>query len=304
MSGLPNTVVVRACAKINPVLRILGRRADGFHELETLILPVSLCDELRVHAYTDPAMFRTLSLGLDVEGEPEVTRGVPADESNLAMRAAMVLADRFKPPGFADITLTKRIPAAAGLGGGSADAAAILRALDGLWALNLGDAELSEVAVELGSDVPALLAGRPVVARGRGELVTPVAAAPFQWMLVPFAFGVRTKDAFGWWDDEGGATGPEPGPLLDAVAAGDPGRLGPLMRNDLEEPVLERHPDIRRARDLLLGDALPGAVLCGSGATLAGLLPAGADRDAFAPLAGEVEHLTGRAPVFVRSATA
>jgi 4-diphosphocytidyl-2-C-methyl-D-erythritol kinase len=302
VSGRPNTLVVQACAKINPVLRVLGRREDGFHEVETLILPVTLCDELRVHAYTDPTMFRTLSLGLDVEGEPAFTRGVPADESNLAMRAAMALADRFKPPGFADITLTKRIPAAAGLGGGSADAAAVLRALDGLWALGLGDAELSEVAAEIGSDVPALLAGGPVMARGRGELLTAGPAAPFEWMLVSFPFGVRTKDAFGWWDDDAAATGPGPGPILDAVASGDPARLGPLLRNDLEEPVLARQPDIRRARDLLLGAGLPGAVLCGSGATLAGLLPAGAEPDDLVAPIREIEELTGRAPAFVRSA--
>jgi 4-diphosphocytidyl-2-C-methyl-D-erythritol kinase len=303
MSDLPNTLVVQACAKINPVLRVLGRRDDGFHELETLILPVTLCDEVRVHAYSDPTMFRTISLALDVDGEPELTRRVPADESNLAMRAAMALADRFTPPGFADIGLTKRIPAAAGLGGGSADAAAVLRALDDLWVLGLGDAELSEVGAEIGSDVPALLAGGPVVARGRGELLTPAPAAPLGWMLVTFPFGVRTKDAFAWWDEDGGPTGPEPEPLLDAVAAGDAERLGPLLRNDLEEPVLERQPEIRQARELLLGGGLPGAVLCGSGATLAGPLPSGAEPDDFASLVRQIEELTGRTPAFVRSAT-
>jgi 4-diphosphocytidyl-2-C-methyl-D-erythritol kinase len=295
--------VVQACAKINPLLRVLGRRGDGFHELETLILPVTLCDELRVHAVADPTMFRTQSLGLDVDGDPELTRAVPADETNLAMRAAMALADRFAPSGFADITLTKRIPAAAGLGGGSADAAATLRALNVLWGLAIGDADLSEIAAEVGSDVPALLAGRPVMAGGRGERITPVPAAPFGWMLVTFPFGVRTKDAFRWWDEDGGAasTGSERGPLLDAVATGDPGRLGPLLRNDLEEPVLARHRDIRRVRDLVLGDGLPGAVLCGSGGTLAGLLPAGAQPTDVAALTGELVEITGREPVFVRS---
>src|SRR6266542_111855 len=140
MSELPsNTVEVEAPAKVNPFLRVLGLREDGYHDLETLILPVSLADVVRVHAYADPSMFRTLSLGLDVTGEPSLTRGVPVDETNLAMRAAMALAEDVQPKGFADSVIDKWIPAAAGLGGGSSDAAAVLRALNGLWSAGLDE---------------------------------------------------------------------------------------------------------------------------------------------------------------------
>ncbi len=155
-----NTVELQARAKLNPFLRVLGRRDDGYHELETLILPVSLADGVRVHAYADPSMFRTLSLSLDVTGEPHLTRGVPVDETNLAMRAAAALAEAVGPRGFAEIMLEKRIPHAAGLGGGSADAAAVLRALDGLWgaALDVG---------ELWRDRRARRVGRPGDVGGR-----------------------------------------------------------------------------------------------------------------------------------------
>src|SRR5207253_2348832 len=101
--GPKNTVVMEARAKLNPFLRVLGRRDDGYHELETLVLPLSLADEVRVHAFADPSMFRTLSLGLDVTGSRQITRGVPVDETNLAMRAAMALAAESQPKGFADL---------------------------------------------------------------------------------------------------------------------------------------------------------------------------------------------------------
>jgi 4-diphosphocytidyl-2-C-methyl-D-erythritol kinase len=271
-----NTRVVAAPAKINPFLRVLGRRDDGFHELETLILPVSLADEVRVHAYADPSMFRTLSFGLDVTGEPALTRGVPVDETNLALRAAAALAEAVGPKGFADIVLDKRVPAAAGLGGGSSDAAAVLTALNDLWGSALSLDALAEIGARVGSDVPALLSGMPTLARGRGERVQPAAVAEFEWVLVAFPFGVRTKDAFEWWDADGAPTGPEPWELLEALSAGDATGAGPLLFNDLEASVIARHPEIGRAKGLLLAEeGVAGVVMCGSGASLAGLVHPG-----------------------------
>ncbi len=301
METEPNTRVVPATAKINPFLRVLGRRDDGYHELETLILPVSLADEVRVHAYADPSMFRTLSFGLDVTGDPSLTRGVPVDETNLALRAATAMADAVGPRGFADIVLDKRVPATAGLGGGSSDAAAVLLALNDLWGAALSLEELAEIGANVGSDVPALLYQAPVVARGRGERVERVGiGVEFDWLLVTFPFGVRTEDAFGWWDEEGGRTGPDPSALLAALADGDTG-AGPLLFNDLEEPVFSHHPDLKNVKEELLQAGLAGVVMCGSGASLAALIPPSFDPGSIASISSGLNDKKGAEAAIVRS---
>ncbi len=272
---LPNTRVVQARAKVNLFLRVHGRREDGYHEVETAVVPISLADRLEVHAVSDPS-FRTLSLALEVTGEPASVRAVPADESNLILRAADALARRVEATGFADVLLEKRIPVAAGLGGGSADAAATLHALNDLWGSGLSHEELRTVGAEVGSDVPALMAGRPVLARGRGESIEPLELPSLRWMLLPSAFGVSTRDAYTWWDQEGG-TGPDPWPLLEAARDGDVEKMGRLLFNDLEPGVLRRHPEIGEAKQRLLDAGAAGVVLCGSGPTLAALVGEGRD---------------------------
>jgi len=277
---LPNTLEVDAPAKVNLSLRVLRLRDDGFHDIDSVVAPISLADRLRIHAHADPSQFRTLSLSLRVVGEPELIRPVPVDESNLALRAAAALADRTGIRGFAEIELEKRVPTAAGLGGGSSDAAATLKALNDLWGCGLTRVELGSVAAAVGSDVPALLAGRPVRIRGRGELVEPAEAVRARFVLVPFDFGVRTADAYGWWDEDGGPASPD----------------GPWA-NDLEAPVMARHPRIREAKGLLERAGLEHIIMCGSGPTLAGVLAEGTasiDGEAEAALRG----LSGRSVLY------
>jgi 4-diphosphocytidyl-2-C-methyl-D-erythritol kinase len=289
------TVELEAPGKINLFLRVLGRRDDGYHDLESLVLPISLSDRIRVHAHADPTRFRTLSLELEVTGEPGVTAGVPIDETNLALRAAAALAERTGARGFAEITVHKRVPHAAGMGGGSADAAAVLRALDDLWACGLSASELRELAAELGSDVPALLAGGPVLVRGRGELVEPVAVPAFRWAVLPLPLRVSTRDAFRWWDEDGpaGSTALDPGEVTAAAASGDPPSLAPLLANDLQGPVERRHPKIGEARRRLVAAGALAAVVTGSGPTVVGLL----DDDRPFELDGAIEVTSaGRAP--------
>jgi 4-diphosphocytidyl-2-C-methyl-D-erythritol kinase len=269
----PDTRVVEARAKINLFLRVIGSRADGFHELETLVVPIELSDRLEVHAHADPSEFRTLALSLDVTGDPDLTRGVPVDESNLVLRAAGSLADFTGARGFADIVLEKRVPAAAGLGGGSADAAATLRALNELWACRLDDEGLLSVGQTVGSDVPAFLVGGAVLARGRGERVERVRVADLELAMVTFPFGVSTAEAFRWWDEEEGPTGPDPEPVLAAAAEGIAEALGTLIYNDLEDAVIRRRPAIAEAKERLLEAGAVGVTMCGSGPTLAALLP-------------------------------
>jgi 4-diphosphocytidyl-2-C-methyl-D-erythritol kinase len=268
----PDTVVVEARAKVNLFLRVLGRRSDGYHELETLIVPIDLSDRLEIHARSDPEQFRTLSLSLEVSGDQDLLRGVPVDESNLVMTAARSLADAVGARGFADITLHKSVPAAAGLGGGSADAAATLRALNDLWTCHMDEEGLRRVGETVGSDVPALLFGGAVVARGRGELIAPARVRPLELALITFPFGTSTADAFRWWDEDDGPPGPDPTPVLDAANRGVP-TLGGLVYNDLEDVVIRRHPAIGEARQQLLDAGAAGVVMCGSGPTLAALLP-------------------------------
>jgi 4-diphosphocytidyl-2-C-methyl-D-erythritol kinase len=257
-------VVEPAPAKLNLFLRVSGRRPDGFHDIETLILPITLADHLTVEASGDDLQITVLTTGPHAEGLPD-------REGNLAFRAAAGLRRMSGRSDGVRIVIDKRIPVAAGLGGGSADAAATLRALDGLWSLDLSPAALQEVAAALGSDVPALLLGGPVVARGRGEHVARVDVPTLWWVLVTPPVGVPAGDAYRWWDQDGHHAGPDPAPVIEAAEAGDADSLSSLLFNDLERPVGRRHPEMLEAtRALLEGDALT-TIMCGSGPTVAGL---------------------------------
>jgi 4-diphosphocytidyl-2-C-methyl-D-erythritol kinase len=299
---------VAAPAKINLFLRVLGRRPDGYHDLETLILPIGLADHLQFDAGAGPSS-RSLSLSLEVEGPPELTRDVPVDDSNLVLRAANALADRAGVRGFAAITLEKAVPSAAGLGGGSSDAAATLRVLNELWRCGLDDDQLRAVGAEVGSDVPALVGGEPAIARGRGERVEPATVPRLTWLLVTFDFAVATRDAFDWWDQDGAATGQDPAELI-AVATqahdhDDPtirGALAARVFNDLQEPVVRRHPVVGTALSRLREAGADAAILSGSGPSVVGLFLQGlADADRNRRLRDDLQELTGRRPIWVVS---
>ena len=233
----PRVVTRRAHAKVNVFLRVLGRRDDGFHDLESVVLPISLHD---VVTATEAAPGE---LSIQVEGDAELARlvsTVPGE--NLAGRAVEALARRVGrdgPSRGVSLRLDKRIPVAAGLGGGSADAAAALLAADEVWSCDLGAPALAELGAELGSDVPAMLAREPVLASGRGELIITVHAASIWWVLKPLGFGVSAADAYAWWDDAP-VTGPDPGVLIAALEIGDVELLGDALFNDLQ-------PGVRRA---------------------------------------------------------
>jgi 4-diphosphocytidyl-2-C-methyl-D-erythritol kinase len=253
-----------AHAKVNVFLRVLGPREDGYHHVETLLLPISLADDVRVESAPE--------LTLALEGP--VAEGVPTDGTNIVLRAARLLAadaGGAEPPG-ARITIEKRIPVAAGLGGGSADAAATLLLLDELWAFGSGRDGLARLAAEVGSDVPALLLGEPAYAQGRGERVSPVLVQSTTWVVKPFAFGVSSADAYAWWDEEA-ATGPDAGALIAAAEAGNNALLGSALYNDLQEPVAARHPEISETIDAFIEAGAEGAVMSGSGPTVVALCP-------------------------------
>jgi 4-diphosphocytidyl-2-C-methyl-D-erythritol kinase len=251
-----------AHAKVNPFLRVLGRRGDGFHDIETLVHPIDLADDLTVRQISGDDVLRV--------GGPHAA-GVPTGSENLVLRSAAALRTALGREDGVEIELLKEIPMAAGLGGGSADAAAVLDALAELWTC---PAEIVRaVAEEIGSDVPAMLFEEPVLARGRGENVAPVEVQPCTWRVIPAAFGISAADAYRWWDEDGGTTGPDPAPLLAALASGDLEVAGRLLFNDQEGPVLRRHPQLEGAKARLLREGALGAVVSGSGPSVAGLYP-------------------------------
>lgn len=251
---------VRAHAKINVFLRVKARRDDGYHEIESVLMPVSLHDLVTV----DPAQELSVSI-LGTAGD------LLGDAENLALVAARALSQEAGSAGLgAKISIDKRIPVAAGLGGGSADAAATLHALNRLWDLGMSDTALAAVGAYVGSDVPALVAGGPRLLLGRGEEIHPVYVAPTYWVLAPMPFAVSTPDAYMWWDEDG-STGPDPGALIAALETGDLELLGSALYDDLWTPVASRYPRMQAKADALDRAGALGVVMTGSGPTLAAL---------------------------------
>ena len=253
-----------APAKINACLRVLGRRDDGYHELESLILPLDLADT--VTAREAPG------LKVEVRGDGSLVDAVSSGGMNLGLVAALAMAETCDAAtSGATIEIMKRIPVAAGLGGGSADAAATLSALNELWGCGLDLEALLGLGERIGSDVPALLVGGPVVMRGRGENVEPIHAQTTCWAVKRFDFPTRSPDAYRWWDEDGGRSGPDPGALYAAVETGSLETLGHALFNDLEEPVGRRHPQVSEVKQAFLEAGALGAVMSGSGPTVVAL---------------------------------
>lgn len=259
----PLVLRAHAAAKINLALLVGERRPDGFHEIVTVLQSIGLWDDLEVRLVPE-------GLGLEVEGE-----GVPAGESNLVLVAARELARRSRDLPGARFRLRKGIPVAAGLGGGSADGAAALLALDRLWQLNLPAVNLHAMAVEVGSDVPFCVCGGSRVGTGRGERLQDAPVKGTLWWLVAIS-GERlaTADVYQRYDELGlprPLQGRWPSALLDALAAGDLERIGRALENDLEPAAFDLLPALRAGKERLLEAGALGAVMSGSGPTLLAL---------------------------------
>lgn len=264
----PLGVRARVAAKVNLALLVGARRADGYHELLTVLQSVALFDQLDVL----PAPG---GLGLEVEGT-----ALPADEGNLVLVAAREIARKAGADQGARFRLRKGIPVAAGLGGGSADGAAALLALDRLWNLRLPPEELAAMAAEVGSDVPFCLTGGTSVATGRGEQLREVPASGTFWWVVGAAREGLTTAAVYRRHDELGPARPLVASGLDgllaALADGDPERLAGTLVNDLERAAFRLRPGLALAKQRLVDAGAIGAVMSGSGPTMLGLC---ADRD-------------------------
>ena len=264
----------KAHAKINPFLRVLGRRDDGYHDVETLLLPSICTTPSRSDRPASGSRGRRgRELAVEVTGTAPPSSPRPAARSSRSRplgcsRSACGGGRRTRG---ATIRIEKRIPVAAGLGGGSADAAAVLVALNERWGCGFDAAALAELGAGVGSDVPALLAGEPAYCTGRGDVVHPVPRPVLHWVVRPLPFVVRTPDAFGWWDEDGGMTGPDAGALIASLETGNDDLTGHALANDLQAAAIRRHPEVGEAIEAFLDAGALGAVMTGSGPTVIAL---------------------------------
>lgn len=265
-------------AKINVFLRILGKRTDGYHDLETVMLPLDFGDEIILES-------RPTGITLECDNP-----NLPVDDTNLAVRAAKALdAGRG-----AKIILKKRIPLAAGLGGGSGNAATVLDGLNRLWKLNALPEKLDALAADMGSDINFFLRRSAALCQGRGERVEPV---PCQLratvLLINPGFGISTKWAYESWAKASASlavTPPDVTLLLRALANDDLEGVSRALYNSLEAPSVHKYPVLRLLKDTLRDGGAVGALMSGSGATVFGLF---AERKAAETAAAQVRARFG-----------
>jgi 4-diphosphocytidyl-2-C-methyl-D-erythritol kinase len=279
------SVTVRVPGKVNLYLGVGDLRDDGYHELTTVFHAVSLFDEITV------CNADVLSLTSSGEG----VETLPVDERNLAWRAAVLMADHVGRAPDVAISVEKSIPVAGGMAGGSADAAAVLVAMNALWELGVPRRDLHALGAELGSDVPFALHGGTALGTGRGEqLATVLSRNTFHWVLAFADSGLSTPRVFGEIDRLRADTAGEqplplgdPEPLLAALASGDPHQLAPLLGNDLQPAALSLDPGLRSTLRAGVDAGALAGVVSGSGPTCAFLCPsASAAIDVGVQLAG------------------
>jgi len=258
-------------AKINRLLRVLGRRPDGYHGVLTVLQTVSLCDDLEFELRTDGK----LTLVCD---DPRI----PTDETNLIIKAAVALQQKLQTQLGADIKLTKRIPAQGGLGGGSSNAAVTLIALYGLWRASSRSPYWRHLALDLGADVPFFTMGGRCIATGIGATVYPVMDGPKQSLIIvtPNA-RVSTPEAYAALK-AGSLTRVDAMPILSSsferLLEGYSGQW-PELHNDFERVIFEIEPEIGRAKEAMLEAGVRGALLAGSGSSVFGVVDDEAMRD-------------------------
>lgn len=299
-------VRVRVPAKVNLFLAVRGRRPDGYHELVSVMQTVGIHDALeasmpRALLAGHPVHRRSVSVDLEVEDGVDLPRG----EDNLAVRAARAVMRAVglggegggaAPDGHTmHLRLAKRIPVAAGMAGGSADAAAALLAVNRLWEGPLERDRLLAIAADLGADVPFCVGGGTALATGTGTATAQVLTrGTFHWVVGIDAHPLSTADVYRAHDEVGRASRVEPDVVLQALRTGDAALLGAALHNDLEAAAFHLRPDLRDRRDALVDAGALGAVLSGSGPTVLGL---GRDREHAEELADRTRSRFARVEV-------
>ncbi|MCQ6276713.1 4-(cytidine 5'-diphospho)-2-C-methyl-D-erythritol kinase [Bacillus sp. V3B] len=254
-------LLVKAPAKINLSLDVLYKRPDGYHEVEMIMTTIDLADRLEL-TLLDQNEIKIISHN----------RFVPDDHRNLAYQAALLLKKRFSVQKGVAITIEKVIPVAAGLAGGSSDAAAALRGLNKLWGLGLTMAELAELGAEIGSDVSFCVYGGTALAKGRGEIISHLPAPPTCWVVLAKPFiGVSTADVYRRLD-LGRIHHPDTKKMLQAIEAGQFTDVCSNLGNVLEDVTLKLYPEVALIKDQMKRFGADSVLMSGSGPTVFGLV--------------------------------
>jgi len=255
-------VYEKAPAKINLLLDVLHKREDGYHEVEMIMTMVDLADRLEMEELPRDTIIISSQAGY-----------IPLDEKNLAFQAAKLIKNRYDVKQGVYIHLDKKIPVAAGLAGGSSDAAATLRGLNRLWKLNIPDHELQELGAELGSDVPFCVTGGTAIARGRGEKLEMIPNPPQCWVILAKPpINVSTADVYGRFrvDKLNGHPSME-----NMIAAIENQRFHDVcgqLGNVLEDVTLSLYPEVHQLKDAMVKLGADGVLMSGSGPTVFGLV--------------------------------
>jgi 4-diphosphocytidyl-2-C-methyl-D-erythritol kinase len=275
-----NSVTVRVPAKVNLQLSVGPREADGYHNLVSVFQAISIFDDVTVRRGVPGS-------GISISVSGEQTHGVPADASNLAVKAAQLMIDRFDIDADLQIDVKKSIPVAGGMAGGSADAAATLVALDALFQLELSREELHRLGSELGSDVPFMISGGTAVGQGRGDQLTAaLSRGTYHWVLALSSVGLSTPAVYAECDRMRAELEIAPPQVSDALMqsllAADAQAVGRALTNDLQSAACSLRPALSLVLEVGRDYGALGAIVSGSGPTVAFLV---ADEEAGLDLA-------------------
>ncbi|WP_077298852.1 4-(cytidine 5'-diphospho)-2-C-methyl-D-erythritol kinase [Virgibacillus pantothenticus] len=251
----------KAPAKINLSLDVLSKRSDGYHNVEMIMTTIDLADRIRLFELPEDRIEISLE-----------SRFVPSDKRNLAYQAALALKQIYGIRKGVYISIEKNIPVSAGLAGGSADAAAVLKGLNRLWELKISQAELAQLGALLGTDVPFCIYGRTGLAKGRGEIVEPLPSPPPCWVVLAKPdIGVSSRTIFQRIVVED-LVHPETRRVMNALEEGSFEKLCLSLGNALEPLTMEQHPEVQQIKNVLQQAGASGVLMSGSGPTVYGLV--------------------------------
>ncbi len=248
----------KAPAKINLTLDVIGKRDDGYHEVEMIMTTVDLSDRLSFQSLEGDQIILESNSGI-----------VPNDERNLVYRAAQLVKKEYNLKKGVHIYLEKNIPVAAGLAGGSSDAAATLRGLNRLWRLGLSTEQLLVLGEKIGSDVPFCILGGTALATGRGEKLEPIASPPSAWViLAKLPMGVSTSDVYGGLNLDNVIKHPDTKMMITALEDKNYPLMTHLLSNVLEEVTFELYPKVKQLKEQMKLFGADGVLMSGSGPTV------------------------------------